>query len=110
MTKDKEFLKKELGERLRSALKAKNIKFMDVARDLGVSPQAVTFWLKGQKDPAFSNIALIAQKYGLNPVYLLLGEGPPLLPREDKNVLAYTGKKNFPGKRKKSFWRDIVTL
>ena len=85
---NKEEIKKEIGKRLKAALKSRRVTVTDVANELNVSSRAVSSWFSGEKDPGFSKIALLAEKYGVNPLYLITGEGPPLLPKEDKDKLS----------------------
>lgn len=104
MKKDKEEKKREIGERLREALKARNVKFGEVAKELGVAPQTLSYWFKGQQDPVFSKIALLFEKYEINPFYVIQGEGPPVLPLEDRkqliHILQHTRKKKRRKKMK----------
>ena len=103
MTEERKILKREIGERLRKALKAKGVKFGDVAKDLEVNPSSLSLWCKGQKDPGFSKIALMTQKYGVNPLFLITGEGPPILPMDGKREALATirsgGKKKLLRRR-----------
>jgi len=95
--------KSPLGQRLKLALKAAGIRTKDAAAKLGVPEQTFYKWTMGLTEPKISVLERIVRNFNINPYYILTGEGPPLLPREDKDVLAYTGKKNFPGKRKGAF-------
>ena len=99
-----------LGERLKKALEEAGIKGKEAAAAIGVPERAFYNWTMGLREPKIEVLEKMVKKLGLNPIFLLTGEGPPLLPREDKDVLAYTGKKNFLGRMKKSSWSDITVL
>ena len=87
MKKDKEKIKKAVGDRLKFVLYAKGLKTKEIAQELGVTPQAITAWFRGEKDPGFSKIVLLTEKYGINPLYLITGQGPLLLQIEGKNMI-----------------------
>ncbi len=79
---------KNFGTRFREALNAANIRATDVAKDLGVTPAAVSGWLKGSREPKYEVLAFLYQKYGINPIYLLTGQGPPVIERAEGADLA----------------------
>lgn len=69
--KEKDTVKKSLGE----ALKAHRIQCQMtqefVAERLGVSRQAVSKWENGSSDPSTSNLLALAKLYGISPEELL---------------------------------------
>jgi len=89
----------QIVERLRTALKKGGFTFKEAALRAGIPEKTLQKWVQGAALPRIDQFAKLIP-LGVNPIYILTGEGPPLLPREDKDVLAYTGKKNFPGRRK----------
>jgi len=70
---------KNFGARFREALNAANVRATDVAKDLGVTPAAVSGWLKGSREPKYEVLAFLYQKYGINPLYIITGQGPPVI-------------------------------
>ena len=101
---------KNFGVRFREALSVANIRPADVAKDLGVTPAAVSGWLKGSREPKYEVLAFLYQKYGINPIYILTGQGPPVIEKAKGADLAYLAaqapsqgkkklrtKKNFSG-------------
>ena len=66
------------AERLQLARKRANLTQADVARALGVTPQAVSQWERGEAVPEHDKLVPLAKLYGVTVAWLL-GEGelPP---------------------------------
>ncbi len=79
---------KNFGDRLREAIYSAGIKPADIARDLGVSQNAVSGWVRSIREPKFEVLEFLFQKYGINPLYVIAGEGPPLLAKDEKGVIS----------------------
>lgn len=71
----------ELKERLHAARKRSDMTQAEVARALGVTPQAVSQWERGEAVPEHSKLLPLAKLYGIEPGWLL-GE-PGDLPRTE---------------------------
>ena len=80
--------RKILGQRLKSALKGLGLKGVDVAKDLGVAENTVSQWFQGKREPKLEVLKFLYQKYGINPLYVITGEGSPVLPRDESAWLA----------------------
>lgn len=67
-----------LNERLREALEAAELTQSDLAERMGISPAAVSQWLKGDKNPASVRIHELAEVLGVSSEWLRsgTGEGP----------------------------------
>lgn len=88
---------KNFGDRLREAIRLAGVRAADVARDLGVTQTAVSGWTRSTREPKFEVLDFLYKKYGINPLYVITGEGPPVLPKDEKNFVATVlaqGKKN----------------
>jgi len=68
-------INKGFGERLRALIAAEGITQKRLASEVGVTPPAVTFHLKGQT-PAPELLARYASRFGGTVDYLLLGTRP----------------------------------
>ena len=77
---DKSDLQKEIGRRFKEAVKAARITARDIADFLGLSNErSVSQWYRGEREIRPSFLALLSEKFKLNPVYILTGRGSPLL-------------------------------
>ncbi len=75
------------GRNLKEALKAAGVKAKDVAQDLGVSPVTVSRWLSDVREPSLAVLYVLKEKYGINPFFVITGEGPPVLKASQKTVI-----------------------
>ncbi|WP_457756065.1 helix-turn-helix domain-containing protein [Thermodesulfatator indicus] len=75
------------GKNLKEALKAAGVKAKDVAKDLRVSPVTVSRWLSDTREPSLAVLYALKQKYGVNPFFVITGEGPPVLKTSQKTVI-----------------------
>jgi len=71
--------KKIWGARLKEAFRARGIKAVDVAQKLGVQPNTISQWFMGRREPRLDILYDLLVQFGINPVYVLTGEGSPLL-------------------------------
>lgn len=69
--KEKEAVRKSLGETLKEHRFRCGMTQEFVAERLGVSRQAVSKWENGTSDPATSNLLALAKLYGVSPEELL---------------------------------------
>ncbi|WP_075216100.1 XRE family transcriptional regulator [Mongoliimonas terrestris] len=67
-------MKEQLGQVLRNARKRKGMVLRQVAEAVGVSPQAVGQWERGQNDISMENLRSVAQVLGIDPVAANRGE------------------------------------
>lgn len=69
----------QLASRINIAMAGRGIephgRGSELARITGTSPQAASKWLTGQVMPSYSNILRIANRYKIEPGWLLTGEG-----------------------------------
>lgn len=75
------------GKNLKEALKAAGVKAKDVAQDLGVSPVTVSRWLSDVREPSLAVLYVLKERYGINPFFVITGEGPPVLKASQKTVI-----------------------
>lgn len=66
----------ERFEHLKAILKAS---FAEIAENIGVTSQALGRVANGKNLPSFKIISGLVREYPINPHWLLLGEGSPLL-------------------------------
>ena len=94
-------LRKKFGERLKAALRAANVKAVDIARDLGVTQRAVSGWTGGTREPKFEVLLFLYRRYGINPLYIITGQGPPVIEKaKGADVSTLTAQALLPGKKK----------
>lgn len=72
-----------IGGRFLEIRKARGLKQTDVAEAIGISHGALVNYEKGREPPASAIIAF-SRAYGVNPTWLLLGEGRPDQASADK--------------------------
>ncbi len=70
--------KNKLVERLRMALKAGGYSFKEAASKAGVSDKTLEKWVQGVALPRIDQFAKLVP-LGVNPIYVLTGQGPPLI-------------------------------
>ena len=56
----------DLGERIRSWLRIRGMTQKALAKAVGVSPGAVTAWVKGDSPPTMKNLAAVVTALGLS--------------------------------------------
>ena len=71
--KEKDQIKRTIGEALKEQRMAKNMTQEFVAESLGVSRQAVSKWERGTSDPSTSNLFALAKLYGVSVEELTRG-------------------------------------
>jgi len=74
--------------RLHSAMSAKGLSQIDVARALGLSPTAVWNWLKGNTFPREETLASLASELGLTADYLKNGNGAAKAVNQSQEVVS----------------------
>ena len=71
--KEKEIIKKTLGESIKEHRTSRKMTQEFVAESLGVSRQAVSKWESGASDPSTSNLIALAKLFGVSVEELLSG-------------------------------------
>ncbi|MDQ7032234.1 MAG: helix-turn-helix domain-containing protein [Desulfonauticus sp.] len=74
--------KKQIGERFRHAIQSAGLSTQELAKFLGKNERTITQWWRGERELKGSILSVLAQNFGINPAYVLIGKGEPLL--EDK--------------------------
>ena len=69
------WLKVELGDRLRLLRKALGLSQAEFASKLGVKQRAISHWERGDTEPSFKTLQRISEIWSVNPVWLFKGEG-----------------------------------
>jgi phage repressor protein C with HTH and peptisase S24 domain len=84
---------KNIGERIEKAREAARLNQSELARQMGVSPQAVQKWEAGETVPRGQRIEHLAAVLGVTVTYLMSGdEGAGLRLVSDKPALPFMGK------------------
>ncbi|QNB08371.1 helix-turn-helix transcriptional regulator [Herbaspirillum frisingense] len=80
-----------MNDRIRQALNAKNGgNQSEMARFVGVSPQAVQKWIAGASEPRGDNLRLTAEYLGVSEVFLRYGDAEaPTLPKKFTRVVEH---------------------
>ena len=68
-------MSKEFANRLKALRKALKLNQEDVARILGVHAQSVSRYERGEQQPSSKKIGVLTNETGINPAWLLTGEG-----------------------------------
>jgi transcriptional regulator with XRE-family HTH domain len=68
-----------LGDRIRFIQKNSGRIQPDFAKSLGVSKGSLILYQKNERSPDSSFLQTLCREYGVNPAWLLLGEGDPFL-------------------------------
>jgi len=86
---------KKIYDRLRLAIEKAGVRGTDIARQLGVSPTAVSRWLLGKREIKVELLHDFYRLYGINPYYIITGEGPPVLSQDEAGRISalYAQKK-----------------
>lgn len=64
----------DFKDRLSSLLEHKNVSQRQLAIALGISPQSVQQWVKGQSKPTGDRLTSIAEFFDVSPSYLMFGD------------------------------------
>lgn len=83
-----------MANRIEIALRNKGGNQSELARFVGVTPQAVQKWIAGESEPKGKNLARAAEFLGVSASYLQFGAAagiPNAAGREDAPRLAYPG-------------------
>ncbi len=93
------------AERLSLLLSRKNLTHAELAEKIGVSRQAVQFWCSGRSEPKGTNLARLAEFFGVAPGWIKSGDihgtptvpvsEPPLLEEGDAVPAGYSEVKSF---------------
>lgn len=65
-----------ISDRIQRALDESHIQPSGLARLVGVTPSAVSYWLKGTSIPTAVNVFSIADHTGFSPRWIATGKGP----------------------------------
>ena len=75
---------KTLGERIKYLQKNSGKNQLEFAESLGVSKGSLILYQKNDRSPGSSFLRTLCELYRVNPTWLLLGEGDPVLGEEGK--------------------------
>jgi transcriptional regulator with XRE-family HTH domain len=78
-------LLKTLGERIKYLQKNSGKNQVEFAKSLGVSKGSLILYQKNNRRPDSSFLRTLCELYRVNPTWLLLGEGDPVIGDEDKS-------------------------
>jgi transcriptional regulator with XRE-family HTH domain len=73
-----------LGERIKYLQKNSGKNQVEFAKSLGVSKGSLILYQKNDRSPGSSFLRTLCELYRVNPIWLLLGEGEPVLGDEGK--------------------------
>ena len=74
----------DFGNRLRNIIQELDISFTQFGKQIGVPHQSVSQWVAGQRRPRFANLAAMYEHFGINPGYLITGQGPMFFKKKVK--------------------------
>ena len=99
--------KKMIVDRLRKALKEKGVSFKEAARKAGISERTLEKWVQGASMPKIDQFAKLTL-LGINPLYVISGEGPPLLSVDDRTkIVAIESLCKKKLRKRRSFLRSV---
>ena len=67
----------DIGLRIESCMKAKNLSQAELARETGISPPDINRYVKGQMRPSGDNLLTLTKYFKTSQEWLYTGEGPP---------------------------------
>ena len=67
------------GKRLKKAIKSLGMTYTAFAQAIGVPRESVSQWTLGKQNPLFKNLVAMYEHFGINPGFLLTGQGPMFL-------------------------------
>lgn len=67
------------GDRLKEAIQKLEITQAALATEIGVSKAVVSQWITGRQYPSSKSLMAMYEHFGINPGYLLTGQGPVFL-------------------------------
>lgn len=99
----------EIAQRLNALLTEKRVNASELARIVGVSPQAVKQWLDGDTSPRGKNLDATADYLNTTPAYLKFGESvADVAPQHPSNVVVWRDKDDEEVQGK--IWIPLVKL
>ena len=92
------------AERIKEIQKEKGLSLRKMAEIIDVPEKTVQNWLYGRSFPPPDKFERLVRVLGANPLYILTGEGPPLLPTDVSfSYFDAYAKKNSPVRKRKNF-------
>lgn len=76
------------GRNIKALCRANGIRIADLADALGISPQAVYGWLRGDKTPSYDNAKAIAEQLfhiSVDELYVMCGEHSRTIEEDEKS-------------------------
>ena len=74
----------DFGNRLRNVIQELEITFTQFAKQIGVPQPSVSQWVAGLRQPRFANLAAMYEHFGINPGYLITGQGPMFIKKKSR--------------------------
>jgi transcriptional regulator with XRE-family HTH domain len=92
---DDDLRRTEIGKRIHKAIRMADLTATDVAKIMGVSPQAVQQWCAGKTSPKLAQLPKLANVLNVTVSYIVLGETVDNIPLreipESSDILKYMG-------------------
>lgn len=98
---------KEISERIRKLLIQNNMKQVELARITGISKNAITNYMSGERIPDTQNIYLISTALGTTIENLLTGEEKNNLTEDEQNILKLYSQLTEKNKGKAEMFMEI---
>ena len=98
---------KEISERIRELLIKNNMKQVELARITGISKNAITNYMSGERIPDTQNIYLISTALGTTIENLLTGKEKNNLTQEEEQIIQLYKKLNDRNKIKAEVYMEI---
>ena len=83
-----------IKERLKIAREHLNISNADIARAVGITRQSVGSW--GATRPRYESLKRLEEKFGINPDWLMTGDGEMMVSENKEDPIFTEVKKAFP--------------
>jgi repressor LexA len=87
---------KEIGERIRKVRRELNLKQEEMAKRIGMSRASFTRYENGEAVPSRKFLKLLEYEFGINPRWILKGEGEMFLPSDYEKKKQELAKIGFP--------------
>jgi len=100
---------KEIGERIKKVRKELGLTQEDMAKKLGMSRNSIIRYENGEAVPSRKFLKLLEYEFGINPRWILKGEGEMFLPSDyEKKKQELTKKGKIILRSENKNFKDIV--
>lgn len=97
-----------LSERLKTLRKEAGLTQEEVAKKLGISRPAYTYWEKGEKKPTPDKLTQIANLFGVSTDYLLNNQQEDAVDLSEVELLFRTTSKGMTKEEQEVFKQELI--